>query len=111
MRRKIENVNKKMVFLDQVTEMANRYAAEYMKVSEQNVMLESQSRLLDLEMCESVKVVENEENLEKKREHMLTTFGFPVVSYKNESICNQVENSSAFEERDGNAFTFKDVCV
>ena len=56
MRRKIESVNKKMEFLDQVTEMATRYASEYMKVSEQNMMLESQSRLLDVEMCESVQV-------------------------------------------------------
>ena len=42
---------------------------------------------------------------------MMSTFGFPQTSYKNESILNKVENAYAFEERDGNAFTFKDVCV
>jgi ferritin-like metal-binding protein YciE len=48
MRRKVESVAGKMTLLDQVVDMARHYSEEFSKVSEQNIMLESQSRLLDL---------------------------------------------------------------
>jgi|JI9StandDraft_2_1071091.scaffolds.fasta_scaffold1404402_2 hypothetical protein len=50
-----------MGFFDQVIDMANRYSEELEKVNETNMMLESHNRLLDLEMCESMKVVDIEE--------------------------------------------------
>ena len=60
-------------------------------------------------MCESVKMLEDEESLQKKRDHLLNTFGFPQVSMKNESISNQVPSNDAFEIKEGHTFTFKEV--
>lgn len=51
MGRKAESVYSKMGTLDQVVEMALRYNEEINKVKEENIMLESQSRLMDLELC------------------------------------------------------------
>ena len=58
MSKKAESVYSKMGTLDQVVEMALRYSEEFNKVAEVNIMLESQSRLADIELCESVKVLE-----------------------------------------------------
>lgn len=94
-----------MGFFDQVIDMANRYSEELEKVNETNMMLESHNRLLDLEMCESMKVVDIEEEVNPRpQQNLANTFGQPAA-YKNESIAARVP--PVMEARDGNSFTFK----
>lgn len=110
MRRKLESVSGKMVFFDQIIDMAIHYSEQLEKANEANIMLESQNRLLDLEMCESMKVVDlEEEEVRPRPQHMKmeNTFGMPGTTYKNESIAARVP--PVMESRDGNTFTFKEM--
>lgn len=85
MRRKVESASVKVGFVEEVLDMANRYAEELTKVNETNMMLESQNRLLDLEMCESMRVLDAESDVRPlPQPQLLGTFGNPGPSaYKN----------------------------
>jgi hypothetical protein len=121
MNRRAESVYGKVGMLDQIVEMAMRYNEEVNRVKEENIMLESQSRLMDIEMCESVKVLEEGQGAPYQQGgpyqqgapyqqggQMATTFGLP--QYRNESLSSQV--SGTFEgtvNNSNNIFTFKDM--
>jgi len=62
---------------------------------------------MDIEMCESVKVLEEGQGAPYQQPtQMMTTFGLP--QYKNESLAGKV--SATFNEGgDANIFTFKDM--
>lgn len=69
-------------------------------------MLQSQRGLNQVEMCQSLKVLES--GTVQQGNSLLTTFGQPAISYKNESIAYGL-TPNEFSQGNENLFTFKDV--